>query len=232
MAADNFAWWRARFAWNLQMFDLIRVDHFRGFVACWAIPAEEPTAEAGSWVPAPGEQLFTQLKNDFPQLPIIAEDLGVITADVEQLRDHFNLPGMKILQFAFDSGPGNPYLPHNHIPNSVIYTGTHDNNTTLGWWKALDKTGKQQVKDYLLRPCRDMPWPLIETAMASVARLAIIPLQDLLGLPDSARMNRPGTAHGNWQWRLLPNQLDSEITVKFRHVTHLYGRLLCIPTET
>ncbi len=232
LAEDGYSWWLARFRWNLQLFDLVRVDHFRGFVACWAIPASEPTAINGSWLPAPGEQLFQALLAEFGELPIIAEDLGLITPEVEQLRDRFGLPGMKILQFAFDSGPDNPYLPHNHQPNAVVYTGTHDNNTSLGWWQELSAAGREQVSDYLRRPCRDMPDALIETALASVARLAIIPLQDLLGLPGSARMNTPGTAQDNWQWRLLPNQMSREITVKFRHVTHLYGRLLCIPTET
>ncbi len=232
MAQDDYSWWCSRFHWNLQLFDLVRVDHFRGFAACWAIPAEEKTAINGSWLEVPGEQLFTRLEAEFTELPIVAEDLGVITADVEELRDQFNLPGMKILQFAFDSGPSNPYLPHNHVPNSVIYPGTHDNNTSLGWWQALDSKGKQQVRDYLKRPCRDMPWTLIETTLASVAKLAVIPLQDLLGLDGKSRMNRPGTARGNWQWRLQEGQTSREITEQLRHVTHLYGRLLCNPTET
>lgn len=232
MAADKFSWWDARFQWNLQLFDLVRVDHFRGFAACWEIPATEKTAINGKWRPVPGEQLFQHLQTKFTELPIVAEDLGVITPDVEQLRDQFNLPGMKILQFAFDSGPTNPYLPHNHLPNSVVYTGTHDNNTSCGWWKSLSAAGKTQIKDYLQRPCRDMPWPLIETALASVANLAVIPMQDLLKLDGGARMNRPGTARGNWQWRLLPQQPCREITEQLRHVSHLYGRLLCNPTET
>ncbi len=232
MATEDFSWWLARFRWNLQLFDLVRVDHFRGFVACWAIPAEEKTAIKGSWVEVPGEQLFKRLQQEFGELPIVAEDLGVITADVEQLRDRFSLPGMKILQFAFDSGPSNPYLPHNHQSNSVVYTGTHDNNTSLGWWRSLNSKSKQQVKDYLKRPCSDMPWTLIETAMASVARLAIVPLQDILSLSGTARMNCPGTASGNWLWRDQPHLRSREITVQLRHVTHLYGRSLCNPTET
>ncbi|MCK4623444.1 MAG: 4-alpha-glucanotransferase [Desulfuromonadales bacterium] len=232
MATDNFAWWRARFHWNLQLFDLIRVDHFRGFVACWAIPAQEKTAINGSWLATPGERLFALLKDELEELPIIAEDLGIITPDVENLRDQFALPGMKILQFAFDSGPKNPYLPHNHRANSVVYTGTHDNNTSLGWWRVLDAKGKAQVREYLKRPCRDMPWPLIDCALASVANLAIIPMQDFLGLDGKARMNHPGTVQGNWLWRLLPAQLSREISVQLQHVTHLYGRSLCIPAET
>jgi 4-alpha-glucanotransferase len=229
---EDFSWWLARFRWNLQLFDLVRVDHFRGFCASWAIPAEEKTAINGSWVEVPGRQLFERLQQEWPELPIIAEDLGVITQDVEQLRDDFKLPGMKILQFAFDSGPSNPYLPHNHRQNAVVYTGTHDNNTSLAWWQSLDSSSKQQVKTYLKRPCDDMPWTLLETALSSVAKLAIIPLQDLLGLDGKARMNKPGTAHGNWQWRDLPEQRSHEITVQLRNVSHLYGRLLCNPTET
>ena len=231
IAADDFAWWLARFSWNLQLFDLLRVDHFRGFVACWAIPADEETAVNGSWMPVPGQELFAQLRERMGKLPIVAEDLGIITSDVEELRDHFALPGMKILQFAFDSGPDNPYLPHNHLPHSVVYTGTHDNNTSLGWWQSLTPHGHQQVRDYLRRSCRDMPRPLIETALASVAELAIIPMQDLLALDGGARMNHPGTATGNWQWRFLPDAIPQEIIIQFRSVTHLYGRLLCNPTE-
>jgi len=231
LAADDYSWWLSRFSWNLQLFDLVRVDHFRGFIACWAIPAEEKTAVNGSWQAVPGRELFEHLREKLGDLPIIAEDLGVITPDVEELRDHFALPGMKILQFAFDSGPDNPYLPHNLLPNSVVYTGTHDNNTSLGWWRALSAAGRRQVREYLKRPCRDMPWPLIETALASVADTAVIPMQDLLALDGKARMNHPGTATGNWNWRLRPDQVSSELISKFRSVTHLYGRLLCNPAE-
>ncbi len=231
MAEDNFSWWLARFRWNLELFDLLRVDHFRGFSACWAIPADEPTAENGYWLEAPGEQLFNLLQQELGSLPIIAEDLGIITPEVEQLRDHYTFPGMKILQFAFDSGPDNPYLPPNHLPNSVIYTGTHDNNTTLGWWRSLDSRGKKQVRDQLHKPCRNMPWPLIETALSSVSKLAIIPLQDILSLPATSRMNTPGTATGNWQWRFQKGALSADIAEKLKSRSHLYGRDLCIPAE-
>ncbi len=232
MAKGNFYWWQARFRWNLDLFDLLRVDHFRGFSACWAIPAAETTAEHGYWMDAPGEQLFTLLQQQLGSLPIIAEDLGIITPEVEQLRDQFNFPGMKILQFAFDSGTDNPYLPENHLPNSVVYTGTHDNNTTLGWWDALDTAAQQQVRNYLQNPCENMPWPLIETALASCANLAIIPLQDILSLPAAARMNVPGTATGNWQWRFKTEDLTAEIQTRLKNLSQLYGRQLCIPTET
>lgn len=229
--ADDFSWWILRFRWNFELFDLLRVDHFRGFSACWAIPAEEPTAINGYWLETPGEELFTRLQQEFGSLPIVAEDLGMITPDVEQLRDQFHFPGMKILQFAFDSGPDNPYLPANHVENSVIYTGTHDNNTSLGWWDSLDDAAKQQVRDYLHNPCNDMPWPLIETALSSVANLAIIPLQDFLSLGEEGRMNIPGEAIGNWQWRFLPRDTTAELAQRINAMSHLYGRNLCITTE-
>nr|MDA3904375.1 4-alpha-glucanotransferase [Desulfuromusa sp.] len=227
MAEDDFSWWQARFRWNLELFDLLRVDHFRGFSACWAISATETTAVNGYWLEAPGKQLFSLLQEKLGTLPIIAEDLGIITPDVEQLRDHFGFPGMKILQFAFDSGPDNPYLPPNHLPNSVVYTGTHDNNTSLGWWRSLDPAGKQRVRDYLQNPCKKMPWPLIETAMAGSAYLTVIPLQDILSLPAASRMNTPGTATGNWQWRFQSGALSPEITEQLKSLSHLYGRDLC-----
>ena len=231
MAENDYAWWKSRVRWNLQLFNLLRIDHFRGFSACWAIPAHEPTAQNGYWMNVPGEHFFTTLKQELGFLPIIAEDLGIITPDVEQLRDQFTFPGMKILQFAFDSGPDNPYLPHNHTPNSVVYTGTHDNTTSLGWWLGSDAAAKQRVKDYLQRPCREMPWPLIETSLASVARMAIIPLQDVLSLPATSRMNTPGTAIGNWQWRFIQGQFSDEIVQRLKYLSHLYGRDLCINTE-
>jgi 4-alpha-glucanotransferase len=231
MKEDNFSWWKARFRWNLNLFDLLRVDHFRGFSACWAIPSGHHTAEHGYWMEAPGKQLFGQLIQESANLPLIAEDLGIITPDVTNLRDQFNLPGMKILQFAFDSGSDNPYQPHNLAPNSVIYTGTHDNNTTLGWWRAIDAGMKQQIKTYLRNPCREMPWPLIETALSSVSALALCPMQDALSLPSSSRINTPGTAHDNWQWRMRKDAFTPEIRSRMKNLSHLYGRNLCITTE-
>jgi len=232
IAEDNFSWWLRRFRWNLQLFDLLRVDHFRGFSSCWAIPATEITAENGSWVDIPGEQLFTLLQQEFGStLPLIAEDLGILTPDVITLRDQFDFPGMKILQFAFDSGMDNPYLPANIGANAVIYPGTHDNDTTLGWWQGLDAAGQQRVRDLLQNPCDEMPWTLIETALSSAANLAIIPLQDILSLPTSSRMNIPGTATGNWQWRYQPKALSADIISQLKKMSHLYGRNLCIPAE-
>lgn len=227
MTANRFSWWHERFRWNFQLFDLLRVDHFRGFSACWAIPATEPTAINGHWLESPGLELFTSLRNSFSSLPIIAEDLGIITPDVEKLRDDFGLPGMKILHFAFDSDAKNPYLPHNHIPNSVVYTGTHDNNTTSGWWENLDETMKSRVTTYLNIAQPDMPWQLITTALASVSRLAILPMQDILGLPADQRMNIPGTAENNWQWRYLPGENDHRLATKLCDLSQLYGRNLC-----
>ncbi len=231
MENDDFVWWKHRFRWNFELFDLLRVDHFRGFSACWAIPAEEQTAENGTWINTPGEQLFDSLLDEFGTLPIIAEDLGIITPDVVQLRDKYQFPGMKILQFAFDSGDDNPYLPQNHVANSVVYTGTHDNNTTLGWWQSLDEAGQHKVRLYLQQACGAMPWCLIETALSSVALLTMIPLQDILALPESCRMNIPGTASGNWQWRFQSGELTEKLTAQLKETSHLYSRNLCIPTE-
>jgi len=232
MAEDNFAWWLQRFRWNLELFDLLRVDHFRGFSSCWAIPATETTAVNGSWIDIPGEQLFTLLQQQLGNtLPLIAEDLGNLTPEVIKLRDQFDLPGMKILQFAFDSDMDNPYLPANISANAVIYPGTHDNNTTLGWWQDLDATEQQRVRDFLQNPCDRIPWTLIETALSSIAHLAIIPLQDILSLPASSRMNIPGTATGNWQWRYQSDALSADIISQLKNMSHLYGRNLCIPAE-
>ncbi|WP_321369694.1 4-alpha-glucanotransferase [uncultured Desulfuromusa sp.] len=232
MSEDNFSWWLKRFRWNLELFDLLRIDHFRGFSSCWAIPAAETTAENGSWIDIPGKQLFKLLQQEFGStLPLIAEDLGILTPDVIKLRDQFGFPGMIILQFAFDSDMDNPYLPANIDANAVIYPGTHDNNTTLGWWQGLDEAAQQRVRDFLQNPCDKMPWTLIETALSSTALLAIIPLQDILSLPESSRMNIPGTATGNWQWRYNSEALSADIIKRLKDMSHLYGRNLCIPAE-
>ena len=225
MAQDDYAWWKARLQWSLQQFNQVRIDHFRGFESCWAVPAGETTAVNGSWQAGPGHAFFEQMREALGGLPLIAEDLGVITPEVEHLRDSLGLPGMKILQFAFDSGATNPYLPHQYPRNAVVYTGTHDNTTSLAWWQSLDAIGKQRVRDYLDQPCREMPWPLIRCAIASSARLAIIPLQDLLKLGSGARMNRPGTATGNWNWRLRPDQHLTEAGAQLHDLCLLYDRI-------
>ncbi len=225
LKSSGFAWWLARFRHLLQHHDLLRVDHFRGFESCWTIPADDPTAINGCWESSPGWELFEALRLEFPEAPIVAEDLGVITPEVDALRDGFGFPGMKILQFAFDSGAANPYLPHNHRRNCVVYTGTHDNATTLGWWQNLDDQRRQEVADYLGIAQPAMPAALIRCAMTSVARLCIFPCQDLLGLGEDARFNLPGEATNNWAWRLQMGQLTSELARQLRRQTARYGRV-------
>lgn len=224
LAEDNFAWWQRRFDAQLQATDMVRIDHFRGFQACWTIPADEPTAINGRWEPVPGRALFEQLRSARGALPIIAEDLGIITPEVEALRDDFGFPGMKILQFAFDSGPDNPYLPQNHIPGCVVYTGTHDNDTTLGWWRKLPKWHKDRVRDCLGKQRPDMPGDLVELAMASVAELCIFPLQDILELGSEARFNTPGSATGNWSWQLTDGELTEQRAKRLHDLTKKYRR--------
>jgi 4-alpha-glucanotransferase len=209
---------------EFRRFDLLRVDHFRGFEACWEIPATEKSAINGRWVPVPGEELFDALKAHFGALPVVAEDLGLITPEVYALRDKFGLPGMKILQFAFDSGADNPYLPHNHGVTSVVYTGTHDNDTTLAWFESLPAERQLYVVDYLGYPHEAMPWPLIRSAFASVAQMAVVPMQDLLGLGRGHRMNTPGTATDNWSWRFGWEQIAPGLGERLRRMTRLYGR--------
>lgn len=226
MQADGFAWWLARLRAQLELYDLLRIDHFRGFEAFWEIPAAEPTAINGRWVPAPGAALFAALRRHIDPLPLIAEDLGVITPPVDALRRRYGLPGMKILQFAFDSGADNPYLPHNHECNSVVYTGTHDNATTLGWFENLSVEQRRHVRDYLgVDAETPMPWPVIRAALASVARLAILPLQDVLALGSEHRMNLPGTPSGNWSWRFGWTQIPPDSAANLRAMIELYGRL-------
>jgi len=179
----------------------------------------------GRWVQAPGKTLFERLHEVYDPLPVVAEDLGVITAEVEALRDGFGLPGMKILQFAFSGGPTNPYLPYNHPERSVVYTGTHDNDTTVGWFAALPEGERAHVEDFLGRPTEAMPWPLIRCALASPARLAILPMQDLLALDGRHRMNLPGTHEGNWLWRFEWEQVPPVLAGRVRHLVSLYGRL-------
>jgi 4-alpha-glucanotransferase len=223
LAADGYRWWRRRLARLLELFDLVRLDHFRGLEACWEIPADAVTAAEGRWVPGPGAALLDALAADHARLPIIAEDLGVITPEVEALRDRYALPGMKVLQFAFDSDDTNPYLPHHHRHNCVVYTGTHDNDTTLGWYRSLTDERRQRVRTYL--DCTDaaMPWPLIDAALASIARLAVIPLQDLLGLDGTRRMNTPGTTGGNnWRFRFAWDEIPVTLAARLhaRNAAH------------
>lgn len=226
MERDNFEWWVQRFAGCFDLYDMVRVDHFRGFEACWSIPAEADTAVAGQWVKAPGTELFTVLQQHFGALPVVAEDLGVITEEVTALRRRFGLPGMKILQFAFDSGGANPYLPHHHEPLCVVYTGTHDNDTTRGWFEKLDAARREKVLAYLGYPAEPMPWPLVREAFASVARLAMVPWQDLLALGTEHRMNTPGTVSGNWGWRFDWAQCPHHLAGRTRDMLARYDRLV------
>ena len=225
VADTGYSWWIARLRNDLDLYDLIRIDHFRGFEAYWEVPSGEKTAVNGRWVEGPGDALFAALRGNLGALPLIAEDLGVITPAVEALRDRYGLPGMKILQFAFDSGPDNSYLPHNHLPNSVVYTGTHDNDTTAGWLATLTQRERKRVQTYLHSDGHDLVWDLIRAVVASVASMAIIPLQDLLALPSDARMNTPGTPHGNWEWRCRRAHLTQGTAERLREIVELYGRL-------
>jgi len=221
--ADGFRWWHERFATELERFDLLRIDHFRGFESCWEIPVNEPTAMNGRWVPVPGDALFDSLGKQFGELPLVAEDLGIITPEVTALRKRHGLPGMLVLQFAFDGGADNPYLPHNHVPDAVVYTGTHDNDTTLSWFEGLDKPMQHTVLDYL-GTAEPMPRALVHAALNSVATLAVIPLQDVIGLGAGHRMNTPGTVSGNWKWRFGWEQLTEGVTSWWTHAVHLSGR--------
>jgi 4-alpha-glucanotransferase len=224
LQADGFRWWIQRMRTQLKLFDLVRIDHFRGLQAYWEVPASDLTAEHGHWVEAPGEALLEALYRAFESLPIVAEDLGIITPEVDALRKRFEIPGMKVLQFAFDGGAENPYLPHNHSKDCVVYTGTHDNDTTLGWYGGLSEGQKAHVMDYLGRPADPMPWPIVRAALASVAVLAIAPMQDVLGLGPEQRMNTPGTTSGNWGWRYEEGQLTDALSHRLRHLSTLYGR--------
>lgn len=225
MRADDYAFWEQRIRTQMELFDLIRIDHFRGFEAYWAIPAEEPNAIRGSWVKGPGSHLFRSLEKKLGQLPLVAEDLGVITPEVKALKEDLKMPGMKILQFAFSGTSDNPYLPYNHEPCSLVYTGTHDNDTTLGWYQALDENTRQLVDDYLGHCSEPMPWPLIRQALASRSLMAILPMQDLLELDGKHRMNTPGTTEGNWRWGFEWSQVPAELSAKLRRLLRLYGRL-------
>ncbi|MES0370844.1 MAG: 4-alpha-glucanotransferase [Mariprofundaceae bacterium] len=225
MKSDKFSWWVKRIRRQLIRMHLMRIDHFRGLESYWAIPGDMQDGRIGEWQPAPGAELLEALKEELGQLPLIAEDLGLITPEVTELRETFGLPGMKILQFAFGDNASNPYLPHHHETESVVYTGTHDNDTSLGWYNAATDHEIAHISRYLgVDDDNQMPLTMVRSALASVSRLAIIPAQDLLELPTEARFNIPGTVEGNWCWRL--DSLDSltEKKDKFRELNHLYGR--------
>jgi 4-alpha-glucanotransferase len=224
MAEDDFSWWIERFHVALTLYDAVRVDHFRGFEAFWEIDAREETAMNGRWVKAPGEALFKTLQRSIGELPIIVEDLGTITEEVHALREQFGWPGMKILQFAFDGDENNPYLPHNHVKTCVVYTGTHDNDTTLSWFEDLPEHSKHYILEYLNHPSEPMPWALVECTFRSVADWAIVPMQDFLSLGKGHRMNTPGVTKGNWRWRFQWNQLEEYLTDKIRDMVIQFER--------
>ncbi len=226
MIHDDFGWWRDRIRTSLVLFDLVRIDHFRGFAGYWAVPYGEETAINGSWKDAPGMALFDSIRRHLGDLPIIAEDLGVITPDVAALRDNFQLPGMKILQFAFDSAEENDFIPHTYHKNCLVYTGSHDNDTSKGWFKTAKAADKQYCLDYCKGTQRTIHWDLMRTAWASVANTAIAPMQDVLGLGTNARMNLPGKADGNWQWRMKEEDLTGALAAKLAAMTKTYGRIV------
>jgi 4-alpha-glucanotransferase len=235
MRKEGFGWWIKRVRATLNVVDIVRIDHFRGFAACWEIPGGDQTAERGEWVGAPGRELFTAIRKALGELPIIAEDLGVITPDVVALRDEFEFPGMRILQFGFSSDPNNMDLPHKYSPNVVAYTGTHDNDTTVGWFRSVagegsTRTAKQIKRErtfclqYLDTDGKEIHWDFIRAVLSSVANTAIVPLQDVLGLGTEARMNLPNSIEGNWTWRYQPGALTEEIKSRLSELTALYGR--------
>lgn len=221
---EDYQWWQNRLTTQLALFDLIRIDHFRGFEACWEIPASCDTAMDGQWVKAPGEALFDKLIAVFGELPLVAEDLGIITDEVTALREKYAMPGMKILQFAFGGNADNPYLPHHHQYDSVAYTGTHDNDTTLGWHQALDPHTKAHIKQYVGDCNDDIVWQMNRVALKSVAQLAILPMQDILALDGRHRMNVPGTTEGNWAWRFDWKWLDPKTSDNLKQLNEVYGR--------
>jgi len=224
MRRDGFTFWRERLHRQLERVDLLRLDHFRALAAHWAIPAGASDARAGSWRRTPGWALLRTLQEDLRQLPLVAEDLGVITPDVEDLRRGFALPGMRVLQFGFDGSNENPHLPHRHERDTIVYTGTHDNDTTVGWYRSLDAETARRVDFYLGSRPGEMPDALVRAALSSVGAFAIVPVQDMLALGSEARFNTPSTALGNWRWRLPPGSLSAELADRYRHLNTVYGR--------
>jgi 4-alpha-glucanotransferase len=238
LARTDYAWWVARMRCTLGRFDAVRLDHFIGFHRYWEIGRDEPTAVRGRWMKGPGAALFETLERELGVLPLIAEDLGVVTPGVKALRDRFRLPGIRVLQFAFGDDPSAPdFLPHNYPRRCVVFTGTHDNDTTMGWFHetggerstrspAQTERERQAARSYLGSDGREIHWDMIRMALLSVASLAIIPVQDLLGLGTSARMNTPGTGTGNWEWRVSEDSLDHDLAARLRRLTRTYGRSL------
>jgi len=225
MAADEHRWWVRRLRRARELTDLVRLDHFRGFAAYWEVPADAPDARSGRWVEGPGAALFEDLAAQLGELPLIAEDLGVIDDAVLELRDAIGLPGMRVLQFAFGEEADHPFLPHNHIAHAVVYTATHDNDTTFGWWRETSERVRDHVRRYLAVSGHDVVWDLIRCAFRSVASMAVVPLQDVLCLDSRSRMNTPGTADGNWRWRVRAQAFNAPLAARLHALSVLYGRL-------
>ncbi len=221
---EGFRWWVDRIKANFLLYDILRIDHFRGLAAYWSIPSGEETAIKGQWIKAPGQEMLQAIYDQLGSSPIIAENLGVITPDVEAMRNHFDMPGMKILQFAFDSGEENDFIPHTYQNNSVVYTGTHDNNTTLGWWHEAKEEEKQNARDYLCLNEEDPAWSFVRLAWSSVSDMAIAPLQDILRLGAEGRMNFPGKSPGYWKWRYHKEMLTPGHAEDLLKLTKTYGR--------
>ena len=232
LAKTGYAWWLNRLKWSFQLFDMVRIDHFRGFESYWEIPADEETAIHGQWLPGPGAAFFQTVEQKLGRLALVAEDLGLITPGVEALRDEIGLPGMRVLQFAF-GGECSSHLPYNYPRHCVVYTGTHDNDTTWGWFhrepgetQTAEEIARERqfIVQFLGTDGREIHWDLIRSAHASVAELSIVPIQDVLGLGSDARMNTPGIGLGNWGWKLQPGQITAEAEARLREMTELYGR--------
>jgi 4-alpha-glucanotransferase len=227
MRGEGFSWWIERIKFALTTVDILRIDHFLGFAAAWEVPGGDPTAEHGSWVEAPGRELFGAVAEAIGELPFWVEDLGVMTPEAEALRDDLELPGMRILQFAFGGDPRDQALPHNYVRNCIAYTGTHDNDTTAGWWDSQSEDGpvREYCRQYLSTDGAEINWDMIRAAWASVADISVAPLQDVFGLGNDARMNLPASTSGNWQWRFHEGDLSDDVANRLLELTRIYGRI-------
>ena len=225
MRSEDFRWWVDRLRHQLTQHDILRIDHFRALEAYWEIPASAMSAREGRWVKGPGDAFLRTVGTKVPLENFVAEDLGMITDEVRQLRTDWDLPGMLVLQFAFDGSPSNPFLPENHVERAVVYTGTHDNNTTVGWYESLDENARRFVDHRLGIPPQRIPEVLIHAAYASPATLAVVPMQDLLELGSEHRMNTPGTDTGNWQWRFQWSDLGPDLAIRYRRLAESFGRI-------
>ena len=226
MKKDNYAWWTKRIKAMSELYDIIRIDHFRGFDSYYAIPAKDKTAKNGKWKQGPGMDLFNQLEKKLGKLPIIVEDLGFLTDSVRKLLKDSGFPGMKVIQFAFDSREGSDYLPHTYTSHCVVYTGTHDNDTVMGWMKTAPKASVKFATEYLnLTEEEGYNWGMMRAAWSSVADMAIVPMQDLIGLGSEARINIPSTLGENWKWRALEGQITKDLAKKLYKYMQMYGRI-------